>query len=627
MKGTKVTLDKKDRAIKNNKDKSETKKKPVGVKMKASAAKAEKKTEPKKRLTKKQWTVISIIAASVLLLTAIVLSLVFFVIKPAIEKDKNFDYIKSDLSKYVVLTPEQYKHYSMTLNIAKPREIDVDIALLSMRAMDKDPTPLYDGLLQVGDTVTVGDIVNIYYRGYIVEDGVQRTVVSNLKDANFSSYEIGGCKFPTEAYPVRGVENALVDLNIIPSEHTSFKQIKEGEVKEDHVIYLTFDRIAGEDKTTAESGTKERIDLTSDKVAEAYGVDFKEKIVGKKIGANTVSEFTCTIGGVEYKYTDVVIDFVTECERDPIVVTGYYPYNTGSDVLNNREVTFEIYIQSTQAYSAPELTDEYIEKKVNEVNSGLTMAELLEYEGDSYVQKYRAYAFDYLNEQYTEQLESLIAENMWNYYNEKAQIKRVPGIKVDEIYNEYYSEIAASFEESGGVVYNEMTEETETYTNLSDYAKIYLGLYYSEEDFTVTIRALAEDLVIERMIMYYIMKNEGITPTEADLAAKVAEVKRDYMDEYIYQYLADFESSREEFETSTSEEDREYAKKMDRIIKAWKTGNVTDPEYAEFYTAREGEMFSYYDDAYFTETAYYQIVTEHVISWAEYTTLDTPATK
>ena len=216
---------------------------------------------------------------------------------------------------------------------------------------------------------------------------------------------------------------------------------------------------------------------------------------------------------------------------------------------------------------------------------------------------------------------------MWSYYNETAEIKRVPGIKVDEIYNEYYGEISASFEESGGVVYNEMTEESETYTSLSDYAKIYLGLYYSEEDFTVTIRALAEDLVIERMIMYYIMKNEGITPTDEQLAAKVEEVKRDYMDEYVYQYLADFESSREEFETSTSEEDREYAKKMDRIIKAWKSGDVNDAEYAEFYTAREGEMFSYYDNAYFTETAYYQIVTEHVISWAEYTTLDEPAVK
>ena len=129
------------------------------------------------------------------------------------------------------------------------------------------------------------------------------------------------------------------------------------------------------------------------------------------------------------------------------------------------------------------------------------------------------------------------------------------------------------------------------------------------------------------MIMYYIMKSEGITPSDAELAAKVEEVKRDYMDEYIYQYLADFESSREEFETSTSEEDREYAKKMDRIIKAWKSGNTTDPEYAEFYTARESEMFSYYDNAYFTETAYYQIVTKHVVSWAEYTTLDSAATK
>jgi hypothetical protein len=260
-----------------------------------------------------------------------------------------------------------------------------------------------------------------------------------------------------------------------------------------------------------------------------------------------------------------------------------------------------------------------------DVDSGLRMVELLVYEGDTLVEKYRAYAWDHLVEQYEETVRSKIAQNMWNYYIQTAKVNRVPGYKVDEIYLEYYSEIQRAFEQNGGVIYNEMTEETETYDNISDFAKIYLGLYYSEEDFTVTIRALAEDLVIERMIMYHIMKSEGITPTDEELAAKVAEVKQDYMDEYVYQYLADFESMRDEFESSNVQKDKDYAAKMDRIIAAWKNNDTTNAEYAEFYAEREREMFNYYDEEHFVESAYYELVTDYVVTWAKYTTLDDPA--
>ncbi|MBQ7387320.1 MAG: hypothetical protein IJW03_04040 [Clostridia bacterium] len=589
-------------------------------------SKPEKAKKKRKPLTPSQKKTILITVISVLLLAAICVSCVFLVIIPMREKDKNFDYLKSDLTKYLNLPAEKYKNYSMSLNIAKPREIDVDIALLSMLAADRDEKPQYEGAAQRDVEITAGDTVNIYYRGYIEIDGIQKTVVSNLSADTYSSFVIGGCTFPSESYPARGVEVNL--LGKLPCEYEKFTKIKKGEVKDGQVIYLTFERLVdGEDESKTESGTSERIDLTSDKLDEAYGVGFKEKVIGLAIGAGYTHSFKTELDGKSCTYSNVKVEFVTECERNPLTVMGYYPYSTGSTVLNNKEVTFEIYVQSVQVYDTPELNDEYIEKKVMEVNSGLRMDELLEYEGDNLVEKYRAYAWEYLMEQYEETLRSQIAQKMWNYYIQTAEVKRVPGIKVDEIYLEYYSEVKNSFETNNGVIYNEMTEETETYEDLSGYAKIYLGLYYSEEDFTVTIEALAEDLVIERMIMYYIMKNEGIEPTEDELAAKIAEVKQDYMDEYVYQYLADFESQREEFESSTAQKDKDYAAKMDRIILAWKSNNLTDAEYAEFYAAREKEMFDYYDEEHFVETAYYEWVTDYVVTWADYSTLDDPATE
>jgi hypothetical protein len=598
------------------------KKKNSVTEKKKDAKGAENAKKARKPLTKSQKKAIIITAISVVLFVAICLTTVFFIIIPMWKKDKNFDYIKSDLSKYISLSADQYKNYSMALNIAKPKEIDVDIALLSMLAADRDEKPQYDGEGQRDVLITAGDIVNIYYRGYIEIDGIQKTVVSNLTADSYTSYVIGGCAFPTEGYPVRGVENELVGK--LPCEWDKFVKIKSGKVADGQVIYLTFERkTEGDEKP--ESGTAERIDLTSDKLDEAYGVGFKDKVIGLAIGDGYTHSFETTLDGKSCKYTNVKVDFVTECERNALTVKGYYPYNTGSEMLNNKEVTFEIYVHSTVVYNTPELNDEYITKKVMEVDSGLRMDELLEYEGANLVEKYRAYAWDYLVEQYEETLRSKIAQNMWNYYIQTAKVKRIPGYKVDEIYLEYYSEIQRAFEQSGGVIYNEMTEETETHENISDFAKIYLGLYYSDEDFTVTIRALAEDLVVERMIMYYIMKNEGFTPSDEELAAKVAEVKQDYMDEYVYQYLADFESMREEFESSNVQKDKDYAAKMDRIIAAWKNNDTSNAEYAEFYADREREMFNYYDEEHFVESAYYEIVTDYVVTWATYTTLDDPA--
>lgn len=587
------------------------------------------KPREKTPLSKQQIHRIAIIGTAALLAVAIIVSCVFFVVIPLIKEDKGFDYLKSDLSKYVELSAADYKNYSMSLTIAKPKDIDVDIALLSMLASDKDTTPLHEGTLVTDQKMGAGDIVNLYYRGYIVVDGIQKTVVSNLSYNSYTSYELGGGKFPTEAYPARGVEFELVNLGKTPDECAKFIKIKEGAVKEDHVIYVTFQR-KNTETGKSESGTTERVDLLSDRVPVVYGDTFKSALVGKNIGDEF--SFETNIEGVKYEYTGVKINYVTECEREPIVVKGYYPYNTGSETLNNKEVTFEIYVQSMQDYSTPELNDEYIEKKVAEVNSGLRMSELQEYEGDNLVEKYRAYAADYLEDQYDEQLRSMIAKNMWNYYNDKAKIKRIPGGKVEQIYLEYYSEVKQSFEDNNGVIFNEMAGEngegeTETYDNLSDYAKVYLKLWYSEEDWTVTIRALAEDLVIERMIMYYVMDDAGLTPTDEELSDKIEALKDEYMEEYIYQYLADFEENRAEFESSKTESDREYAKKMDRIILAWKSENYSDAEFAEFYEDRKEEMFSFYDDDYFTETAYYEIVTDYVVSWAQYTTLDSAAIK
>ena len=77
----------------------------------------EQKKSSSKKINKEQLIIIIVAAV---LVVGIILSLVFLVIVPAYKKDKNFDYLTSDLSKYITLSEEDYKSISLNLAMAKP---------------------------------------------------------------------------------------------------------------------------------------------------------------------------------------------------------------------------------------------------------------------------------------------------------------------------------------------------------------------------------------------------------------------------------------------------------------------------------------------------------------------------
>ena len=80
---------------------------------------------------------------------------------------KDFDYLKADLSDYIEFT-EDYKNFKLNVDIAKPHDIDVDVAILNMLYSDRETTPRYDGATITSPvTITAGDVVDIWYRGYL----------------------------------------------------------------------------------------------------------------------------------------------------------------------------------------------------------------------------------------------------------------------------------------------------------------------------------------------------------------------------------------------------------------------------------------------------------------------------
>ena len=543
-----------------------------------------------------------------LIITAAVLSVLFivgmvFVIINEVQKneDKNFDYITSDLSTYISMNEDLYKNYKISLDIAKPRKVDVDSVMLSLLA-DKKGGVKYEGRKQSSGKIDAGDEVYIYYRGYLLdEDGNEEP----LDKCNFGSKDSAGDYTPALLeigsngfYP--GLEVSLVGKTFTSA--NNFVRITTGDVKAGQILYISYTKTldgstATSDKTTA---VAERVVLADgkEKIDAKYGDGFYEKLFRLPVGVSTGNEFVGTVGGKTYKYTDIKIDFATECEKEDtyFLVDCYFPYNYDNDALKNRDARFEVYIQGIVEYEEVADIDEFVDGLIADGTLGLTADDLADYEGTS-SEKIVKYLEDSMEKEYQKIYKEQLEEAILNHYlNENVTtIKRYPKTKVDNVYNEYFDDVVAQFEASGGVIQNALGQ-SKTCKTLDEYAVIYLGLEYSgSNDWRAHLRNIAQMLVKQRLIVFYLMDKENIKPTQEELLSQIEQSKKEHVDVYIAQYLAKNELDKKDY---------------------------SDEEWAEFEADRSAELFAVYDDSYFTERAYYEIALKTMSTWPEITTLD-----
>lgn len=532
----------------------------------------------------------------VIIVTAAVLAIVigvaiYMTVDHSITEDKNFDYVDSNLSNYVSFSEKDYKDYEIEIDIAKPKDIDPDIAILSLLAANKGSV-LNDGAAVTSPvTINAGDIVYIWFRGYLLDNENNKVYLSgmtNFSGAEPRALEIGSGEF------ISGFELSLVGKNT--GDYPKFTKITEGTVKSNQVAYVSYSRLVegGDETKDKTTGHSVRIDFADETVEETFGKGFKESILGAKIGE--VIEFDVTLNGKKYTYSATSVDFVTECEVDPLVVECYFPYDYGTATLRNENAYYEVYVEKVQQYESPEFNDEFVLKTVNAEGSAVTLEMLNEFEGDSLTQKLRAYLENAIYEEYEENYKAMVEEEMWNHYLETAEIKRYPGKKVEEVYDEYVEDVYYQYEQTGGSIQNTYTEEYEYFEDIDSFAVAYLGLTYSEnQDWREVLREMSKNLIKERLILYYLLEVEGLTPTDEELQKEYEAVKQEYLDEYILQYL--------QYENKTRDD-------------------YTDEEYEEFVEARKKELFDYYDEDYFMETAYYEIGLRTFVEWPKVSTLD-----
>lgn len=543
------------------------------------------KDEEKKKFNISEKNLAIIITAAVLVIALLSVSIFFIV--DAISKDVGFSYEKSDLDKYIEFSKD-YKDFELELDIAKPHDIDVDVAILNLIYKDREIGKYGNNAVVSPITITAGDNVNLWYRGYILdEEGNQISVegMSNFGNASPHTLGIGSNGF------VPGFELNLIGINT--GDMNKFAKITTGALQEDYIIYVTYTEKESKDSKDGVTKSNVRIDLTED-IDAIYGEGFKEAVLKKTIGAKADLLLPTNDPAKAKVYYDFSVNFATTCEREPVTIECYFPYDYQKETLRNETAYFEVYVDSVVVYDCPEFTDEYLKTLIEDKEINITLDELNEYEGDSLVAKYRDFAEKKMLELYEEEYKTMLETAIWEYYQEITKGIKFPAGLVEELFDDYVDDISEQFITSGGQAYDQTTGQYKTYDTLEKYIPAYLGLS-ANANWRVHVTALAQQLIKERMTLFYILRAENLMPTEERHAEETKALRQEYLDEYIEQYLEYHGKTREDY---------------------------NDTEWDELVANCTEELFSYYEADYFEMRAYYTILNETIIDWPEVITLD-----
>lgn len=487
------------------------------------------------------------------------------------------DYASSDMKEYLNFPNDSYKNITVRLNIRKPERIMAKIQLTELLYSLDKPT-INDADKEKNDlTLGIGDAAYVYYRGYYLDESGERIAgegMSNLGDASPYKLILGSGSF------VSGFEYNLIGTDI--TECAKFERITEGTVAEGMVIYVSYQRTVDE---ATESSRLTRIDLTDGSADEIYGEGFTASLLGKSIGT-VLPEFSVTKDGKEIKYL-LKVEFATDNEHGeelPVkVVECYFPHDYGNVKLQNKTAYFEVYVQYADDYGIADYNDEYVRNNLSKI--GITEEALAEFEGDGSLEKLESYTHSLLIKEYESLREKLLDEAMWKHLIESAKVIKYPSGNVASIYNDYLADVKNQYKSSGGYIYTGYG--VVACKSLEEYASLYFGVS-SGERWQDKLLSHAQRLILERLIIYYIVDAEGLTPEESALNLKIAEIKKEYLEEYVDQYLEHYNKTEADY---------------------------TKEEFEQFIKDRKKELDDYYPEDHYVETVYYEIAIKALKSY------------
>lgn len=530
-----------------------------------SAAVLNNDTTPFYKTTK---GIVTIVIASLLIL-ALAGGLVATIII-SYQNEHFVDYLNEDLSRYITIKEEDYKGYELKISVPKPNEKDLQHKIITVLNDYVTKDDILDGGNYFTATdypdkvIGVGDRLQIRYNGYSYDENGNRVSyegTSNFGDSSPYDLTIGSGSFVT------GFELGLIGKKI--SEHSVFQKFEIGDVRDDDVVYATVTYV--EEEGGFYEDAKIRIDLRDKNVEKIWGVGIRELLQERQIGLINGSESTLSRADTDEKitYVNLRVDYVTRCENNPIVVEATFPYNYAqSSELRNKTIYFDVYVERGTDYKAPEWNDTFITEKLK-----LTADNLSAYEGETLTAKCEAMYMAELMADYEKNCASIAEEEMWAHLKEVVKIKRLPRAEVRSVYDNYYYALEAQYSAS----YSSYYDSLELF--LTDYFGLNQG-----DDWSAYLTEIAEDEITEKLIFYYIAREENLIPTGEELD----KVYRDALE-------SDYEKS-----TGKGREDFNTAEEYDAAIMAF-----------------EAKMLSTYGEVGYLDTVYYNHAIVKIVQLAD----------
>ena len=506
--------------------------------------------------------VIVISAVALVLVAALTLGIVFSVIY-----SRDINYIEDNLSLYISLSEEDYKGYTVEVLYDEMSESDVERKIMSLRYQKRKGILNNGGnIINLNQPVKVGDMVKIFYRGYTMDDaGVQTDFAGGCNfTGSAHSLEIGSLGF------IPGFEESIVGVK--PNDYSKLSVKKTGTVSAGDVIYLTYKAMLPDGSSVTK--TSERIDLSSADVDARYGAGFAESFNGATIGKTLSNDKTFTLGAGTAVYFDMKIDYATTGEDNPLTINAYFPADYRNDPsLRGKTVFFDVFFTEVIAYDTPEYNDTFILETL-----GVSEETLSKYEGSTIVEKHKNMLREQIAEEYASKKKPIIENAVWEHLHEVVKIKRLPQNQVDDEYYKTYNEI-----EIGYSYYSYV------YSSIDEFAVAYLGIA-DGTNWKEYIRKNAEGVIKEKLIFYYIVREENLLPDDAEYEKRYNEIVQEYLEYHMEQTYKD--------ELAAIKTEAEREKKIAEI---------------------KEEMLDFYGEEYFSEIVYYEYSLDAFLALANVT--------
>ncbi len=467
---------------------------------------------------------------------------------------ERLDYKNDPLDSYINIKEEDYKGYEIKLDVLKPTDSDVESHIMNLiyKNINQKEDVLNGGAYLFNQSIKVGDRLLFFYAGYEIDENGKRIEIPSL--TNYANGDENGYysenteplklfigqnynEFPT------GFEAALIGLETIKKEQgnksNTFSARFSGKVNEGEVVYLCISYI--DEYGIFHDSENVRIDLADENTEAEWGEYFFDFLYEYYIGRTAdISGFEKqeTAKGIRF-YTDLKINYTTTCETEENIKTIKitYPHDWDDETLRGKTVYFDLFLEKTVEYQTKEFNDAFVTDVL-----GMKAEDLENYEGDTLADKYKAYYFEELMEEYEQTCQVRAEELLWERLRENIEFTAVPEYEYKISHSIQYNAYKAE--------YIELSQgDNSYYDDLDGFIADSLGV--ESQDAGDALRAAVKDAIYEKLVIFSILRAENLLP-KTDEEFKVIydnELRLDY--EY---YLAGCEQRGEDPEYKTIDE-------------------------------------------------------------------------